>query len=231
MSEQITTITLCSYTGIKNKLWAFGMMQFAHRHLKDIKGLSFYKLMGSGKGLGFSPFPDWGMYCLLQVWDSEKDALDFAEKSALIKKYEDHTLECAMIFMKNIKAHGKWSKTEPFITSDNLDKTNSLTAVITRATIKTKFIWKFWKYVPTSQRPIKNAKGLLYTKGIGEVPIKQMATFSIWNSENDIKRFAYRSEEHKKAISMTKEFDWYSEELFARFQPYKLIGKWEGIQI
>ena len=231
MAGQITTLTLCNYTGFRNKVWAFGMMQFAHKYLKDIDGMSFYKLMGSGKGLGFNPLPDWGVYCLLQVWENEKQALQFLDSSQLIKNYQKHSSQQATLFMRNRKAHGKWSGTEPFQISAELDGSNDLIAVITRATIKNKNLLKFWKYVPTSQRPIKNAEGLLYTKGIGEIPIKQMATFSIWNSMEDVRKFAYRSKEHKKAIKMTRKLDWYSEELFARFQPYKLVGSWEGLKL
>ncbi|MEO0731876.1 MAG: DUF3291 domain-containing protein, partial [Bacteroidota bacterium] len=108
---------------------------------------------------------------------------------------------------------------------------NDLVAVITRATIRTRYLRKFWAYVPTSQRPIADAQGLLYTKGIGEVPIKQMATFSIWESEEHLKEFAYRSQEHQKAIRMTRELDWYSEEMFARFRPYRTLGQMAGINL
>ena len=34
------------------------MMQFAHRYLKNVEGLEFYKLWGSGKA-NFNPAPDW----------------------------------------------------------------------------------------------------------------------------------------------------------------------------
>lgn len=207
------------------------MMQFAHKYLQNIEGMSFYKLMGSGKGLGFNPLPDWGMYCLLQVWEDEKSALKFLDTSPLIQNYTEHTSQQATLFMRNRKAHGKWSGTEPFQVSSELDESNDKMAVITRATIKNKNLLKFWKYVPTSQRPIKNAEGLLYTKGIGEIPIKQMATFSLWNSMEDVRKFAYNSKEHKQAIKMTRELDWYSEELFARFQPYNMIGEWNGVEI
>lgn len=206
------------------------MMQFAHKHLQNIDGMGFYKLMGSGKGLGFNPLPDWGVYCLLQVWEEEKFALQFLENSELIQKYEDNTSEQATLFMRTRKAHGKWSGQEPFKVSSDLDESNERMAVITRATIKNKNLLKFWNYVPTSQRPIKSAEGLIYTKGIGEIPIKQMATFSLWNSLEDVRKFAYSSKEHKKAIKMTRALDWYSEELFARFQPYKVIGEWEGLR-
>lgn len=34
----------------------------------------------------------------------------------------------------------------------------------------------------------------------------------------------------KKAIELTRQLDWYSEELFARFQPYKSVGTWNGVE-
>jgi hypothetical protein len=43
----------------------------------------------------------------------------------------------------------------------------------TRATIK--WNW-FWKYVPTSEEGLDGNEGLIYTKGLAEVPIIQMAT-------------------------------------------------------
>lgn len=230
-SNQITTLYLFKYKSLKNKLWAFGMMQFAHGQLAGVKGLQFYKLMGSGKGLGFNPLPDWSTYALLQIWDSEEDAQDFIDNSELIKSYQSKTVEMGTVFMKNMQAHGEWSGKNPFEVSNSLDPSNEHIAVITRATIKNKFLLKFWKYVPTSQKPIENATGLIYTKGIGEMPIKQMATFSLWKDKESLNQFAYGSEEHKEAIKMTRTLGWYSEELFARFQPYKLIGNWSGIDL
>lgn len=230
MSEQITTLTFCKYNSIRSKIWAFWMMQFSHRYLKKVKGMSFYKLMGSGQGLGFNLSPDWSVYCLLQVWENEDVAAHFLSDSILINKYDLYADERGTIFMKNLTSHGVWSGKQPFLKNGLTDESNHHVAIITRATIKTSQLIKFWKYVPTAQKPISKAKGLLYTKGIGEVPVKQMATFSVWDNIENMKQFAYNSEEHQTAIKMTREFNWYAEELFARFQPYKMIGTWEGSQ-
>lgn len=231
MSEQITSITLCKYSSLREKLWAFNMMAKGHKHLKVVPGMQFYKLMGSGSGLGFNFYPDWGVYSLLQIWDTEPDFNNFYESSELIYKYQSHTDEMITILMKPIKTHGLWSGKNPFHESTQLDKSNQHISVITRATIKTSKLVKFWRYVPTSQKPIKDMPGLIFTKGIGEVPIKQMATFSIWENEDALNSFAYQSKEHSKAIKLTRDLNWYSEELFARFQPYKTIGEWTGINL
>jgi hypothetical protein len=42
-------------------------------------------------------------------------------------------------------------------------------------------------------------------------------TFSLWESGDAIKNFAYKGAAHQKAIADTSTFKWYSEELFARF--------------
>ncbi len=222
---QITTINFFHYQGFQDKVWAFGMMQFAHKHLQNISGQSFYKLMGSGKGMGFNPLPDWSTYCLLQIWDSESQADDFFKHSNLFERYRNRCHNIQTIYMKNIVSKGKWSGRNPFEASNNLDKDNLQLAVITRATIKFSKLRKFWSYVPTSHQQLSNNPGLIYTKGIGEVPIIQMATFSLWKNKEALQNFAYQSKEHAKAIKMTRELDWYKEELFARFQVYRFEGE------
>ncbi|MFT5168748.1 MAG: heme-degrading monooxygenase HmoA [Saprospiraceae bacterium] len=218
---QITTLSFFHYRGLRNKLWAFGMMQFAHQPLAKIKGLTFYKLMGSGKGLGFNPLPDWGVYALLQVWESEAAADSFLKNTELMQRYRARTTNIRTYYMKNITAKGEWSGSNPFQVSTALDKDIQKLAIITRATIKPSKLLKFWSYVPTSHRSLSQNPGLIYTKGIGEVPIIQMATFSLWENKEALNQFAYQSKEHAQAIKMTRELDWYKEELFARFQVFR----------
>ena len=203
------------------------MMQFAHSDLAEVKGLSFYRLMGSGKGNGFNPLPDWSVYSLLQVWESEEQANEFFTSSTLIEKYKSHTSEQYTLYMKNISAGGTWVGKNPFEKGIELDPSLPI-AVITRATIKWNWLIRFWKYVPTSQEPLEGNKGLVYTKGIGEVPVVQMATFSLWKNFDAVKEFAYNSKQHKEAIRRTRKNEWYREELFSRFHPYKSSGTWQG---
>lgn len=226
--SQITTITFFKYETLSKKIWAFGMMQFAHGPLSKVNGLLEYKLMGSGKD-GFNPFADWSVYVLLQIWENEKAADCFFEGSVLMEKYRKKTVERCTLFLKNTKAKGAWSGKNPFEKSTDIDVENPYIAVITRATIKFSLLYKFWKYVPTSQNPLHENKGLIYTKGIGEVPFLQMATFSIWKDKESLMQFAYGSKEHTAAIEKTKRLDWYHEELFSRFQPYKSMGSWKAM--
>jgi heme-degrading monooxygenase HmoA len=226
----ITTLTLFRFLHVRNKFWAFGQMQFAHSQIRKTSGLLFYKLMGSGRELGFNPLPDWGVYALLGVWKNEQAAKDFFKQAAIFKKYEKHSSEQWTIFMKPLQVKGLWAGSNPFQSTIDIDETNPLIAVITRATIRPSKLIKFWRYVPTSQRPIKiGCDGLIFTKGIGEAPLVQMATFSLWQNLKALKNFAYSSPEHQEAIQKTRKIDWYKEEMFVRFQPYDSVGNWGGI--
>lgn len=229
MSKSISTLTFFRFTKLSDQVWAFGQMQFAHAHLAKVNGLKFYKLMGSGRSIGFSPLPDWQVYSLLAVWENEAAAEQFFGEAEIYQRYQAHSAEQWTIFLKTKKASGLWSGGNPFSPAHDTDEGNPLIAVITRATIRWSRMFDFWRYVPTSQRPIQQGcEGLIFTKGIGEAPLVQMATFSIWESMEAVKNFAYRSREHQVAIQKTRELNWYSEEMFARFQPYRSMGTWEG---
>ncbi len=201
------------------------MMQFAHRPLQKVSGLEFYKLMGTGKA-GFNPFPDWSVYAMLQVWKNEEAANSFFSSSSLYSRYCGSSDKSWVLFLKNKVARGEWNGSNPFKRSKTIDANIPLVVALTRATIKTKLLYKFWKYVPKSQTTLSENQGLLYTKGIGEVPFKQMATFSLWKDERALNEFAYQTKGHVSAIGKTRELNWYNEELFARFQPYKALGDW-----
>ena len=229
--RQITTITFFRYTSLSNKLWGFSRMQYAHQDLRRVKGQTFYKLMGSGHGKGFNPRPDWEVYSLLQVWESEEDAKAFFDRSSLMQKCRARTAEIWTVYMKNISTKGQWSGVPPFHPANDLDAENNYLAVITRATVKWQYLTKFWASVPSSHKALDNNPGLIFTKGVGEVPILQMATFSLWNSKEALNNFAYRSKGHQGVIEKTRRLDWFKEELFARFQPYLSVGTWGGKQV
>ena len=223
---QITTLSIYKFDTFNNKAWAFKMMQFAQGPLSKVAGQQVYKLMGSGKS-GFNPLPDLSTYAILQIWDNQASAETYFDSHDLAKKYKKRSKRYLTLYLKNISAKGQWSKINPFIPCDNLDGNNPYIAVITRATIKKRLLIKFWNAVPESQRTLAGNEGLLYTKGIGEVPFAQMATFSLWKDKASLMNYAYSSAGHKKAIKQTRKLNWYKEELFSRFQPYRTEGSLE----
>ena len=72
------------------------------------------------------------------------------------------------------------------------------------------------------------AEGLITSIGIGELPFIKQATFSIWESKESMKKFAYQMHQHQEAIKKTRKENWYSEDMFVRFIPLHTSGTIKG---
>ena len=221
----VSTISFFRFKGAGRKFWALRQMQFAKPILNKVSGLMFYKLLGTGKQ-GFSTSPDWEVFSLLQHWESLGDAENFFGQHQWLQKYRDRSDENWTLFMRPLRSKGLWNGKNPFDSKTSETTSISMLAVITRATIKRQYLWKFWNSVPASRETLEQREGLLYTKGIGETPFIHMATFSLWKDVQSMMDFAYSADGHQQAIRRTRELGWYSEELFARFQPFKMLGNW-----
>lgn len=220
--SQTTLVSLFKYKGFSKKWNAFVRMGRPPISIKKIEGLTFFKPLGTGSGNGFSVKPDFSTYGFILVFSSEEKATHFLQ-SSVFKKYEHSAVNHATVFLKTIKSHGEWSKQNPFKSEVVFDKKKPL-AVITRATIKPKLAHKFWKYVPSVSKSMDNYKELVFSKGIGEFPLLMQATFSLWESAEAMMGYAYKNPKHAEMVRKTRELGWYSEELFARFEPYKIEG-------
>lgn len=219
---QTTVVSFFKYKGRKNKWHALGRMGRSPLTNANIKGLTFWRPLGTGSGNGFSIWPDWSTFGIVTVFDSETNANLFLD-SEIISEYQNPSIAHSHVLMHSIKAHGKWSKQEPFNAEVKYDESKPI-AVITRATIKPKLAHKFWRYVPSVSKSMDGHEGLIYTKGIGEWPIFMQATFSFWEEGKHMMAYAYNNEKHADMVKKTRELGWYSEELFSRFHPFEIRG-------
>jgi hypothetical protein len=181
--------------------------------------VGFYKSLGTGKGETFTPVDAnslrWGL--VAQVND-----LDAFDQSMVVKRWRKNSIGEFRAVLEPISSHGKWAGKEPFVASVK-DWTGPV-AAITRARIKWHQNFRFWSSVPPVTISLKSAPGLMAAIGIGEAPIGLQGTFSLWESSAAIKDFAYKGAAHQKAIADTATYNWYSEELFARFAVKDMRG-------
>jgi hypothetical protein len=226
ISNQVVSITFFRYQG-RQIWWALSQMQLAIKRLKPIQGLQFFKLLGSGNGNGFSIRPDFSTFCLVAAWENGEKAHAFLEHSPEMAQFRLHSMEQWTLVMQTAKSHGQWSGQNPFQPTTNLLPDEPI-AVITRATIRTSRLWHFWQYVPQVSESLSDQEDLLFGKGIGELPLVQQATFSIWKNKQSMLNYAYRSVYHKEVVQKTRELGWYKEELFAQFKPIYSQGTWSG---
>ena len=195
--------------------WAIlhmGLDRLALARRSDVK---FWKLLGAGKGETFTPrdadILRWG---LLVVVDKDSEIAN----SKMIKRWNKKSLSQFSAQLSPISVNGAWSKKSPF---DQIPKvTNDWSGkvvAITRARIKWRKNVIFWNSVPPVTTSLHSSPGLISAIGIGEAPIGLQGTFSIWESGEAVKNFAYSGAAHKEAIKATHRHAWYAEEMFARF--------------
>lgn len=224
----LTTITFFRLSPRK-RWWAFSRMRTGPAELNGVPGVRFARLMGTGRGIGFDPRPNFRVYSVLGVWESVAACHAFLN-GAWMREYRRRSEEVCTVLQYPIRSKGTWGGTNPFEPSNYQPRT-TVRGVITRATIRTAQLVRFWRAVPRASRAAGRAEGRLFSLGIGEVPLVQQATYSLWESDEAIKQFAYRTHAHQSAIRDTHRYNWYSEELFARFAPVATIGTWDGAPV
>lgn len=223
-SHPITTFTVFKF-GRGQRWWAFGQM--GSRSLQDPPGATFGRMLGCGRN-GFDLTPDFGQYTLLAHWENDQRANAFFA-SPLFHDYADRATEHYTIKMLPMQSHGQWDGAEPFATADSGNQsTNGPVVVLTRAKINFGKLWDFWRHVPKAHASLAKSEGVLLAMGIGENPVTQQATVSVWDSVQSLKKFAYQQTGHKEIVQKTRQRGWYHEELFARFKPVATNGKLFG---
>lgn len=225
--SQITTSTFFNLQTLSNKWWAFKQMQLGHANLKNIPGLTFYKLLGSGAKNGFSAMPNFGTYVLVCVWKSEDHATAFFEENRFFKTYQKRSAEQLTIYLHAAEAHGFWDGQQPFVKNAELAEDKPV-IVLTRARIRFRKLWSFWSKVGSVSQSLESYDGLILSIGVGEWPLVQQATISIWKTSKDMLDYAYKNPKHREVVVLTRKLNWYKEEMFSRFVPYKFEGKWGG---
>ncbi len=124
-----------------------------------------------------------------------------------------------VLLLKPISTHGTWDGKEIFgKMPHNQNSFTGKIAVLTRASIRLNKLKSFWQNVPLVANQMEGANGLITSYGIGEVPFIKQATLSIWDNIDDMKNFAYKMKEHQTVIQKTRKENWYSEEMFTRFE-------------
>lgn len=231
-------LTLTRYKGVY-AFFALVAMAIFRPFLFLNKNFSFYRLLGCGKNGSFNLHPDWQQYGVFTLSDDNQWAGELKNGSydAWKKKYYGIFItswwrffraETWSIVLLPATAHGKWGGRE-IGNAKEVSVVAGPVAILTRASIRPLKAAAFWKNVPAVEREMLQAKGLLYAVGIGEMPLFRQATFSIWVDMESMKHFAYDNTKHKEVIRRTRDENWYSEELFARFIPLHSAGSLNGM--
>jgi heme-degrading monooxygenase HmoA len=189
-------------------------------------GLVFWRLLGTGREDDTGPGVDPRRTALFAVWDND-DALDRFLAATVTQRRTESAVESWHVRLRLIGGHGRWRGIDPLdglVQGDD----DGRVAMLTRADVRPSMWRAFGGAGRVVDEELHRADGLIDVVGIGEAPIGRLATFSLWESTRAARQFAYSMPHHVEVVRRTRDERWYSEELFARFEPYGATGTWNG---
>ena len=225
-TQQTISLSLFRFDGFANRLWAFSQMGLARRPLARLPEIEFFKLFGTGTEEGFNPKPNWGVYAILCGWPNLQSARQGLQLP-IFDRYRAHSKEHFTAYLRTSRCWGVWAGSAPFQVDDAAG-TPAPVAVLTRATVKLRYVPAFWASVPKIQADIKAHPDLMLKIGMGEIPWVHQVTFSIWPDEPTMLAFSKNDKAHGEGVRMAWDKGWFKEQLFARFALLGTEGRWEG---
>ncbi|MED7926025.1 spheroidene monooxygenase [Nonomuraea sp. LP-02] len=225
----ITSTSMASFHLIRyDSADAMRHMAFDRPLLRRTGGLTFWRLLGTGRGRSMSLGADLRRWALFAVWREEADLEAFLRDSPITERWRAEAVERWQVRLAPLAARGTWGGRDPFPPDGTRQGGDGPVAVLTRASIRARRLVAFYRSVPRVDRLLARQDGCLASVGVGEWPLARQATFSLWRDAAAVRRFAYGDDKHLRVVARVRAHDWYSEELFARFIPYGSEGTWNG---
>ena len=185
-----------------------------NKNLINTDGLKFIKLLGTGSREGFSLIPDFSSYVIITSWKNDHFRKKFIAKNSIINEIINRSSSRVEIKIDPYSFKGSWNGINPFKNDSSYNGGKIL--VITRARVRFNKLINFLLSTSLASKAIRSYNGAEFYKGIGELPIIEQATLSIWKSEQSMIDFSYSDTNHLKIINKARKDKWYSEELFVR---------------
>ncbi|KEF35421.1 hypothetical protein RDMS_02725 [Deinococcus sp. RL] len=197
--------------------------------LRRVPGLTFFRLLGTGRGADLRLGIDPQRWARLAVWQDEAAFRAF-EASPWRGRERAHLTQSTTFLLRPLRAKGRWGGRQPF-GAPTADTCRGPLAVLTRAAIRPARLRAFWAAVPAAQEGLHEQPGLLLALGLGDIPLLSQATFSVWEDAASVQAYAYAGAGHRAAIARTRREGWYAEELFARFEVLAAEGDGHGLSL
>jgi spheroidene monooxygenase len=220
-----------------HQAWGWMRLVQGPSALKDLPGLSFAKVMGSGQGGGFSLRPSATHQGLIGVFDDAEQAELFLN-GPLVQACRDKSRHHWTGMLAVTSARGQWDGRSWSETAANSLGTyaesqaalvNAPMAALTRASIRPAKAVAFWRHAPAAQSDLQHAPGCALAMGLGEAPLVRQCTFSLWRDTQSMLDYAH-SGAHQHAIQAAYKSNYFSESMFVRMRVLQSQGNWPGMQ-
>lgn len=215
---------------VRRPLPAFVRMGLEPLHLRRAAGPQFWQLLGTaGDGFGLGD-ADPRRWALLTCW-ADPDAAAAADDLPTVRRWDALATERARLLLRPVATRGRWGGRAPFGPDTGAPPPGTLTgpvAALTRARVRRTAARRFRGEVPAVARDLLTSPGLRFAMGVGERPTGLLGTFSLWDDDDDLRRFAHRSAAHVAVALRSRQQEWFGEELFARFAVLGADGTLDG---
>jgi spheroidene monooxygenase len=205
--------------------WGLSRLVLGERALGAVPGLRFARVLGSGRDGGFGLAPSFERQGLIAFFDDEARAHVFAQASPAMHAYRERAQEMLTVLLRATSSRGSWSGQALAATASA--RADAPVAALTRAAIRPRHAWRFWRHSPGAESAVARAPGCRLAVGLGEAPLLRQATFSLWDNQAAMDVYA-RGGAHAGAIAGAWREGWFSEWMFVRFAPISIEGQWHG---
>lgn len=209
----------------ESRWWGWSRIVFGPRALAGVPGLRFAKVLGSGHEAGFGLRPSRSRQGLFCHFDDAASVDDFLQRSPQMNAYRRHARELFHVKLQAFASRGAWAGTSLPVSAAR--PAQGMVAALTRASIRPLAARRFWRHAPPSEVALGQAEGCVLAAGLGEAPVFRQATFSLWDSIDQMDAYAHHGA-HLAAIQAARQGRYFSESMFVRFVPKEPQGVWKG---
>ncbi|MEM5471722.1 spheroidene monooxygenase [Hoeflea sp. AS60] len=224
----VVTFSLFRFATLRKRLWAFSQMGLAKPGLSATPDLSFFKLMGTGSGAGFSTRPNFGVYTLLAQWPSLDIARERIASASSLSGYRSNADQMATLYLEPVSTRGNWDG-HHFPIAEGAGNQTMPVVALTRASIRPSKLIRFWSKVPAISATVEAENMRQFMIGTGEIPWLHQVTLSVWQSIEAMESFSRNSATHGEAVRCAYSENWFSEYCFTRFNLLSTEGQWQGL--
>jgi hypothetical protein len=185
--------------------------------LSQTSGCRVGKVMGTSKAGTTRISFELRRWAIFAIWDNAQARDAFVQDSSVMRRWRSSSISLQHYSLSPLASRGTWNGVDPFPSVGSVNLSASRIAVLTRAAVRPQRFLPFARSVGAVDEELRAQSGCSLALGIGEWPVGEQATFSVWDSAKAIDEFSYKGDAHSEVVRRTFKENWYSEMLFARF--------------
>ena len=229
---------------------SFHLIQYRRRSFSPPKrlagqaeGLLFWRPLNIGGDFGwFREHPSrWALYPRLRpdfrrwafyaVWNEEALLDEFLVKSAAGRSWRDSAAEAYHLWLRPIRAHGRWQGIRMLQGSETTAPRGAPVAYLARLDLSARATVAMWgSAAPSLLHHLPDRDNMLLGVPLVDRPYTQPVSFSLWRTREAAMAFAHRESGHRDAIRRLQRSQHNVVARFssAGFEPYRCQGTWNG---